>query len=79
VLAGGTAAAIHAGHRFSAHADHVLTDLRARFSQVLADLAVATKVAASIFDRIAESDAATTAAARTSARGPSEPWEGSRS
>jgi hypothetical protein len=38
VLAGGTAAAFHAGHRFSADADHVLTDLRTRFDQVLADL-----------------------------------------
>jgi len=38
VLVGETAAAIYAGHRFSQDADHVLTDLRMRFDQVLADL-----------------------------------------
>ena len=38
VLVGGTASAIHAGHRFSKDADHVLTDLRHRFDQVLAEL-----------------------------------------
>lgn len=38
VLVGGTAAAIYAGHRHSTDADHVPTDLRARFDQVLADL-----------------------------------------
>lgn len=38
VLVGGSAAAIHAGHRMSADADHVLTDLRQRFDQVLAQL-----------------------------------------
>ncbi len=38
VLVGGTAAAIYAGHRLSADADHVMTDLRARFDQVLAQL-----------------------------------------
>jgi hypothetical protein len=38
VLVGGTAAAIHAEHRFSRDADHVLTDLRARFDNVLAEL-----------------------------------------
>jgi len=38
VLVGGTAAATYAGHRFSQDADHVLTDLRLRFDQVLADL-----------------------------------------
>lgn len=38
VLVGGTASAIYAGHRFSRDADHVLTDLRGRFDQVLADL-----------------------------------------
>lgn len=38
VLVGGTAAAIHAGHRLSEDADHVLTDLRQRFGQVLAQL-----------------------------------------
>ncbi len=38
VLVGGTASAIHAGHRFSQDADHVLTDLRSRFDEVLAEL-----------------------------------------
>jgi hypothetical protein len=38
VLVGGTASAIHAQHRFSRDADHVLTDLRYRFDQVLAQL-----------------------------------------
>lgn len=38
VLVGGTASAIHAGHRFSRDADHVLTDLRAEFDDVLAQL-----------------------------------------
>jgi len=38
VLVGGTASAIHAEHRFSRDADHVLTDLRARFDSVLAQL-----------------------------------------
>lgn len=38
VLVGGTAAAVHAGHRFSRDADHVLTNLRNRFDTVLADL-----------------------------------------
>ena len=31
VLVGGTASAVHAEHRFSRDADHVLTDLHARF------------------------------------------------
>jgi hypothetical protein len=38
VLVGGTASAIHAKHRFSRDADHVLTDLRKRFDDVLAQL-----------------------------------------
>lgn len=38
VLVGGTASAIHAEHRFSRDADHVLTDLRSRFDQILAQL-----------------------------------------
>lgn len=38
VLVGGTASAIHAKHRFSRDADHVLTDLRSRFDEVLAQL-----------------------------------------
>jgi hypothetical protein len=38
VLVGGTAAAIYAEHRLSTDADHVLTDLRDRFEQVLAEL-----------------------------------------
>jgi hypothetical protein len=35
VLVGGTASAIHANHRFSRYADHVLTDLRTRYDEVL--------------------------------------------
>ena len=38
VLVGGTASAIHAKHRFSRDADHVLTDLHSRFDRVLAQL-----------------------------------------
>lgn len=38
VLVGGTAAAVHAGHRFSRDADHVLTDLREHFDEVLSQL-----------------------------------------
>ena len=38
VLVGGTAAAIHAGHRLSLDADHVLTELRQHFDQILAQL-----------------------------------------
>ncbi len=38
VVVGGTAAAIHAHHRLSTDADHVLTDLRPRFDAVLAEL-----------------------------------------
>ena len=38
VLVGGTASAIHAEHRFSRDADHVLTDPRQRFDEVLAQL-----------------------------------------
>ena len=38
VLVGGTAAAIHAEHRLSRDADHVLTDLRGRFETVLQQL-----------------------------------------
>lgn len=38
VLVGGTASAIHAAHRFSRDADHVLTDLRGRFDLVLQEL-----------------------------------------
>ena len=38
VLVGGTAAALHAAHRFSRDADHVLIDLRRRFDEVLAQL-----------------------------------------
>ena len=38
VLVGGTAAAIHAEHRFSLDADHVLADLRSRFDEVLRQL-----------------------------------------
>lgn len=38
VLVGGTAAAVHAGHRVSMDGDHVLEDLRDRFDSVLAAL-----------------------------------------
>lgn len=38
VLVGGTASDIHAEHRFSRDADHILTDLRHRFDAVLAAL-----------------------------------------
>ena len=38
VLVGGTAAALHAGHRRSNDGDHILTDLRERFDEVLAQL-----------------------------------------
>lgn len=38
VLVGGTASAIHAKHRFSRDADHVLTDLNARFDAILGQL-----------------------------------------
>ena len=41
VLVGGTAAAIHAGHRISMDADHVVDDLRDRFDEVLAALEAA--------------------------------------
>ena len=38
VMVGGTASAIHASHRFSRDADHVLADLRSRFDDVLNEL-----------------------------------------
>lgn len=38
VLVGGTASAIHAAHRFSRDADHVLADLRNHFNEVLEQL-----------------------------------------
>ena len=38
VLVGGTASALYAEHRFSRDADHILTDLRERFDEVLAEL-----------------------------------------
>jgi hypothetical protein len=38
VLVGGTASAVHARHRVSADADHVLQDLKQRFDTVLAQL-----------------------------------------
>lgn len=38
VLVGGTAAALYAEHRLSTDADHVLSDLRHRFDEVLAEL-----------------------------------------
>jgi hypothetical protein len=41
VLVGGTAAALHAGHRVSFDGDHVVADLAGRFDEVLADLEAA--------------------------------------
>lgn len=41
VLVGGTAAALHSGHRTSLDGDHVLDDLRPRFDEVLAALEAA--------------------------------------
>lgn len=38
VLVGGTASALHAHHRFSRDADHVLPDLNSRFDEVLTQL-----------------------------------------
>ncbi len=38
ILVGGSAAAIHAGHRYSADDDHVVAQLRDRFAAVLNDL-----------------------------------------
>ncbi len=38
VLVGGTASALYAEHRFSRDADHILSDLRERFDEVLAQL-----------------------------------------
>ncbi len=38
VLVGGSAAVVYAGHRLSTDADHVLTDLRQHFDEVLAEL-----------------------------------------
>ena len=38
VLVGGSAASVYAAHRMSTDADHVVTDLRQRFDQVLAEL-----------------------------------------
>ena len=38
VLVGGTAAGLHASHRVSRDADHVLIDLRSRFDEVLGQL-----------------------------------------
>jgi hypothetical protein len=38
VLVGGTAAALHPGHRFSEDADHVLSDLVSEFDKILAEL-----------------------------------------
>jgi hypothetical protein len=63
VLVGGTASAIHARHRFSRDADHVLPDLRGHFDEILAQLesvagwktvkAACNHCATTIFDRVA--------------------------
>lgn len=41
VLVGGTAAALHAGHRISLDGDHVLADLKDRFDEILAGVEAA--------------------------------------
>jgi hypothetical protein len=41
ILVGGTAAALHAGHRISIDGDHVVADLQHRFDEVLAELEAA--------------------------------------
>jgi hypothetical protein len=38
VVVGGTASALYAGHRVSFNHDHVWSDLRSRFDEVLTDL-----------------------------------------
>jgi len=38
VLVGGTASAVHANHRLSTDADHLMVELREKFDEVLADL-----------------------------------------
>ena len=38
VLVGGSASALHAKHRMSVDADHIVRDLRSRFDQILEDL-----------------------------------------
>lgn len=40
ILVGGSAAALHASHRFSKDDDHVVSDLKSRFDQVLEELEV---------------------------------------
>lgn len=52
VLVGGTAAALHAGHRKSLDGDHVLEDLRPRLDEVLAALEAAAPVALGSFDEL---------------------------
>jgi len=50
-----TAQAVHAGHRFSRDADHVLVDLNKRFDSVLAELeAVAGWKTARALERLAK-------------------------
>ena len=51
VLVGGTAAALHAGHRISMDGDHVVSDLKERFDEVLADLEAAAGWQTSRFRR----------------------------
>ncbi|OGP08161.1 MAG: hypothetical protein A2048_00465 [Deltaproteobacteria bacterium GWA2_45_12] len=38
ILVGGTAASLHAGHRISLDADHVFTDLKKRFQNILKEV-----------------------------------------
>ena len=49
ILVGGTAAALHASHRWSLDGDQVVADLRERFDEVLADLEA---VAGWVTDRV---------------------------
>ncbi len=53
VLVGGTAAALHAEHRFSLDADHVLPDLRARFDNILSHLIVKRNATRDYLDFVA--------------------------
>ena len=59
VLVRGTAAAIHAGHRLSRDADHVLADLRSRFEAVLAQLESVAGWRTALADRLGTTASAT--------------------